>query len=170
VRKLQEDLKKFNLFGIEPTGYYGTLTEHAVYKFQQKKGIVASKTDSGAGTFGPQTRKAFNDILGYRANTKALIASKTENYIEETIKVESNPSFTQELMIGSVGEQVTLLQEKLKTLGFYEGNVTTDYFGKTTKNAVIAFQQNKGIISSINDPGAGLVGPQTRAVLNSLSN
>ncbi len=174
VRRLQEDLKKFNLFAIEPTGYYGDLTKHAVLKFQQKKGIITSQNDSGAGVFGPRTRMAVNNILGYRANTKAIIASKTASFknkvaikSEEKADVQS-PVFTSELSIGSRGEQVALLQKTLKDLGFYNGGFTTDYYGNITKDAVINFQLDKGLISSVNDMEAGNVGSRTREALNAL--
>ncbi|MFC1655253.1 peptidoglycan-binding protein [Patescibacteria group bacterium] len=179
VRRLQEDLKKFNLFAIEPTGYYGDLTKHAVLKFQQKKGLVASVDDSGAGVFGPRTRGAINGILGYRANTKAIIASKTASFKEEgkmlaqsteepVAKEVKTSAFTAELGIGSRGEQVALLQKTLKGLGFYNGGFTTDYYGSITEDAVVDFQLDKGLISSVNDTGAGNVGPQTREALNAL--
>lgn len=176
VKHLQEDLKKFNLFAIEPTGYYGDLTKHAVLKFQQKKGIIASASDSGAGVFGPATRGTFNDILGYRANTQAIIATKTASFNEENKIVAENSteeddgtsSFTVDLSIGSRGEQVALLQKTLKELGFYKGGFTTDYYGNITKDAVVDFQLEKGLISSVNDQGAGNVGPQTRSILNAM--
>lgn len=178
VRKLQEDLRKFNLFAIEPTGYYGDLTKHAVFKFQQKKGIISSADDAGAGIFGPRTRGAINDILGYRANTEAIIASKTASFKEEnetmlaqTTNEEAEPetvAFTSQLSIGSRGEQVALLQKTLKELGFYNGGFTTDYFGSITTDAVIDFQLEKGLISSANDAGAGNVGPKTIEALNAL--
>ncbi|MBA4336747.1 hypothetical protein C0416_03155 [bacterium] len=77
VIRLQEELRKFNLLRIEPTGYYGEVTQNAVLKFQQRKGLVSATTDSGAGSFGPQTRSHLNSILGYRANNEQKIASRT---------------------------------------------------------------------------------------------
>lgn len=80
VLRLQEELIKFNLLRIEPTGYYGEVTQNAVLKFQQRKGIVSSMEDLGAGAFGPQTREHLNAILGYRANTEQKIAVRTESF------------------------------------------------------------------------------------------
>ncbi|MBU1446411.1 peptidoglycan-binding protein [Patescibacteria group bacterium] len=189
VKKLQEELRKVNLFKAEATGYYGEVTQHAIFKFQQKKGLISSKTDVGAGEFGPQTRSALNSLLGYRANTKQIIASRTatfneNNLIAEKIEIpavetkaiasETTTSkitkivFDEDLSLGSNGEDVQKLQDTLKQLGFFESGFTTDYFGETTQKAVIAFQKDQGIISSEEDFGAGSVGPQTRAALHAI--
>lgn len=190
VIALQEELKKLNLLRIEPTGYYGDVTENAVYKFQQRKGIIETKQDEGAGVFGPSTRNALNGILGYRANTKQLIATKTTEFNEENQKIyiaeqeaeeesiidrvidniasSENSVFVSDLVYGSKGSDVETLQGKLKELGYFQGAIITDYYGDVTKEAVIDFQLANGIISSINDVGAGKVGPQTRAKLNTI--
>ncbi|MEK7100496.1 MAG: peptidoglycan-binding domain-containing protein, partial [Patescibacteria group bacterium] len=68
-------------------------------------------------------------------------------------------TFTQDLTVGSTGNDVTELQRTLTTLGFYSGPVT-GYFGPLTASAVSAFQNARGLTS------AGRVGPQTRALLN----
>jgi peptidoglycan hydrolase-like protein with peptidoglycan-binding domain/3D (Asp-Asp-Asp) domain-containing protein len=161
VTLLQEELRKLNLIRIEPTGFYGDVTENAVFKFQQRKGIVSTKSEEGAGVFGPSTRNALNGILGYRANTRQLIASNTNKYNENEQTI-----FVSDLVYGSKGNDVETLQKTLKELGYFEGAIITDYFGEVTKDAVIAFQLEKGIIASQNDPEAGKVGPHTRNLLN----
>jgi len=188
VKKLQEELQKINLFKAQASGYYGEVTEHAVFKFQQRKGLISQKTDSGAGHFGPQTRSALNSLLGYRANTKQIIASKTAAFNEKHsiakeldipakddtnkdiihIAETTKTTLNEDLKLGNSGEDVQILQNILKKLGFFESNFTTDYFGNTTKKAVIAFQKDQGIITSENDIGAGYVGPQTRSALQSI--
>ena len=67
--------------------------------------------------------------------------------------------FTQTLQVGSTGNQVTELQKRLGAEGLYSGPVT-GYFGAMTKAAVIAYQKAHSL------PQVGIVGPQTRAVLN----
>jgi len=190
VSMLQEELRQVNLLRIEPTGFFGDVTENAVYKFQQRKGIVDKREDQGAGVFGPMTRNALNSILGYRANTKELIASKTAEFNDENQKVyvaaqeeqevqeeEQAPAapkqvaekiFVSDLAYGSKSSEVENLQLQLKQLGYFEGAITTDYFGDVTKDAVLSFQLEKGIISSINEEGAGRLGPQTREALNAV--
>lgn len=189
VTRLQKELKKFNLLRIDPTGYYGEVTQNAVFKFQQRKGILTLKTDHGAGIFGPQTRNHLNTLLGYRANNNQKIATRTaafnnknttvsrvatipeskketEKTQPKTIKTSSS-TFNEQLTYGSQGKQVVLLQKALADLGFFQGGLFTDYFGEETTKAVIAFQLDHGIIRDKNEDGAGQVGPQTRAALNS---
>lgn len=74
VRKLQEELRKVNLFGLEPTGYYGEVTEHAVYKFQQINKLAGGKDSVGAGVFGPLTRSRMNEIVAARLKMGELLA------------------------------------------------------------------------------------------------
>ncbi len=76
VRKLQAELKKVNLLGTEPTGVYGKLTEHAVFKFQQINNLVVEKNSSGAGVFGIKTRQALNVIIASRQQIQQMIADR----------------------------------------------------------------------------------------------
>jgi len=75
VKKLQIELKRFNLFGIDPTGYYGELTEHAVFKFQQINKLAGTKESNGAGIFGPMTRAKMNEIVAARIKRDELVAT-----------------------------------------------------------------------------------------------
>ena len=69
VRQLQEELQRINLLGIEPTGYYGEVTQHAVFKFQQIHGLAGDMDSTGAGIFGPMTRTKFNAVVAARLDT-----------------------------------------------------------------------------------------------------
>ncbi len=80
VKGLQEELKRLNYFMIEPTGYYGEITEHAVFKFQQSQNIVKAKTDSGAGVLGPTTRNRLNKIILSRESLVQNISKNTANF------------------------------------------------------------------------------------------
>lgn len=182
VRRLQEELRNLNLFKTTSTGYYGQVTQHAVFKFQQRQEILSDYQETGAGVFGPQTRDTMNSLLGYRANTRELIASKTASYEEKTTmlaqdtKVETEPVqvsddaniFEEDLMYGSRSQMVAKLQNTLKNLGYFTGAITTDYFGDITRDSVIAFQIDNNIISSPNDMNAGVLEANTRKALNAL--
>ncbi len=61
---------------------------------------------------------------------------------------------------GSQGEKVWKLQEKLKALGYYEGEVDGQ-FGPGTREAVIAFQKMNNLDAD------GLAGEETQRVLYS---
>lgn len=59
---------------------------------------------------------------------------------------------------GSRGSQVSLVQQKLKQYGYYDGAVD-GVFGKDTYNAVVWFQEKNGLKAD------GAVGPSTAAAL-----
>lgn len=59
---------------------------------------------------------------------------------------------------GSRGAQVSLVQQKLKQYGYYDGAVD-GVFGKETYNAVVWFQEKNGLKAD------GAVGPSTAAAL-----
>ncbi|WP_162054686.1 peptidoglycan-binding domain-containing protein [Pontibacter pamirensis] len=64
------------------------------------------------------------------------------------------------LRYGSVGEEVRLLQQRLKAKRFYEG-IVDDKFGSRTMNAVLAFQRSAFGV----DAADGIVGPVTLSAL-----
>ncbi len=78
VRRLQEELKRMNYLGIEPSGYYGDVTKHAVMKFQQSQGLVNTPDTQGAGYFGADTRARIHSIIGQRQRVDQLMAEKTQ--------------------------------------------------------------------------------------------
>lgn len=78
VRQLQTELRNLGYLRLEPTGYFGETTAHALFKFQQAQGLVAAETDSGAGYLGPNTRAILNGILEKRFQTKSLMAYQRE--------------------------------------------------------------------------------------------
>jgi N-acetylmuramoyl-L-alanine amidase len=63
------------------------------------------------------------------------------------------------LMLGSTGDDVAQLQQRLNNLGFLCGNVDGD-FGPLTQDAVIRFQKVKGFVPD------GIVGPATLAAMS----
>lgn len=75
--------------------------------------------------------------------------------------------FTSTLDLGDSGTQVTKLQTLLKRHGFYEGAAGVSY-DQATKDAVLAFQVEFGIVADTNIYGAGMVGPKTVQALNSV--
>lgn len=85
VLNLQKELKKLNFYWAEPTGVYDDLTVHAVFKFQQARGIVADEDTTGAGYFGPMTRKSLNLLIGQRNYTNAVIAQTTKGYQDSMV-------------------------------------------------------------------------------------
>lgn len=85
--------------------------------------------------------------------------------------------FSRPLSVGSEGEDVTLLQRVLNSIGFPVSNTgpgsggnETSYFGSQTALALQSFQCSHGIVCEGGPytTGFGLLGPKTRSFLSSL--
>jgi peptidoglycan hydrolase-like protein with peptidoglycan-binding domain/3D (Asp-Asp-Asp) domain-containing protein len=120
--------------------------EEDVYRFQQKYGVVMSKDETGAGHLGPKTREELK---------KQLQAFYTS--VDSQIPNDK-------LGRGSSGDSVVALQESLKKLGLYTGEVTGKY-DNVTISAVYKFQDQKNLVEGEDDTGAGYFGPRTREIL-----
>lgn len=171
VRLLQEELKRLNFLSLEPTGYFGKTTEHALFKFQQSFGIVESESSDGAGVFGPKTIDKLNEIASARSSQKKLIAKTTDDKLivaqrlndeKQLVAQLEREAFAADMIYGSRGQDVERLQKVLQKLGFFQGKLTTAYFGDVTKGSLIAFQKNHGLNES------GVLDGRTRRILNSI--
>jgi len=109
-------------------------------------------------------------------NEDGADAEFDENSIDEAgddnVEVEDDEKvkyvyLTSELGFGMVSNRVKKLQEFLLDQGYFQGSLTTDYFGEVTLAAVLDFQLDHEIIASVDDFGAGRVGPGTLAAINS---
>jgi peptidoglycan hydrolase-like protein with peptidoglycan-binding domain/3D (Asp-Asp-Asp) domain-containing protein len=168
VTRLQNELVTMGLLRVKSSGYYGQSTEHAVFKFQQRMGILESKDDHGAGVFGPQTRSHFNRILDNRLHELSYIAvNREERSIDPVIASATAGPFHQKLVLGDRGEEVKDLQQLLKSLGFFKGLFITEFYGEQTKASVLNFQVKNGLSEDGAD-NAGVLDAGTRALLNEL--
>lgn len=111
-------------------GVFGPATLSAVISFQSDHSIDAD------GIAGPATMSAMGSIVS-RGN--------------DTVAENSQPSV---LKKGMSGENVLMLQTKLKTLGYYTANLDGN-FGPGTLLAVIDFQSTNGLTTD------GIAGPAT---------
>lgn len=148
VTALQNILIQDGYLLVPATGYYGDLTTAAVEQFQ-----TAHNLDS-IGVVGPATRAALNSLDG--ASTSSTSAAATTS---SSSTVGDGFVFNDFLDVGSTGNDVTELQNKLTALGDYSGPIT-GYFGSLTQAAVEVFQGANNIEQ------VGYVGPATRAALN----
>jgi peptidoglycan hydrolase-like protein with peptidoglycan-binding domain len=94
-----------------------------------------------------------------RAERLLLVAALDRHLTEEGLVVEAF------LAEGSSGSQVRRLQELLVERGYFEEAKVNGNFGPRTKEAVIAYQRDRGIVESALDEGAGTVGPVTLSQL-----
>ncbi len=72
-------------------------------------------------------------------------------------------AFGQNLSLGSRGDDVTALQQKLLSLGYLDYPNATGYYGQLTKTAVVRFQSNNDLSAD------GIAGPLTQGRLYSSS-
>lgn len=170
ITTLQQLLAKDPLIYPENiiSGYYGILTRKAVERFQIKHGVVSGGTPgtTGFGVVGPKTRAKLNEVYG---GTTSSLDTCSETVTKQT--TVSSFKFTSNLWRGLTNSDVVQLQKLLaQDKSIYPENITSGYYGSLTQKAVERFQIKYGIVSS-GSPltnGFGVVGPKTRAVLNSV--
>lgn len=121
VKRLQQQLKDHGYYTDAVDGQYGQGTANAVKLFQAQAGLTA---DGLAGT----------DTL------TALYGGAVQTYIP-TPTPSPTPSM---LTKGDKGEAVKALQQRLKDLGYYSGNVDGDY-GGGTEEAIRLFQRQNAL-------------------------
>ena len=132
VLAVQRKLQELGYYDGELTGTYGNLTKEAVRQYQKQNGLGA------------------DGIAGEKTQTKLLGAAGSTT---------STATVTTTLREGSSGNDVLTLQQKLKDLGYYTGELTGNY-GSLTKEAVRLYQR-------ANDLGSdGIAGPKTLSKLN----
>lgn len=161
VKSLQNALIELGYFdhsdNTTPTGIFDRETQAALLDFQLEYFVVYSSDDLGSGVFGPKTRERLGEIW-YAKKVQEKITQRWQDL-----------SFEKNIEKGARSAEVMKLQEILVREEFMD-HVPTGYFGKVTKEALISFQLDKGLIPSKNSPGAGQVGPKTREILNTYIN
>ena len=154
VKQLQQTLRELGFFKHPTnTGLFGSVTKAAVVAFQKAQGFK-----SAPGVVGPATRDALNAESAVSAGESAAPAPAPAPPAPQPTLGE----FVSNLRMGSRGEEVRMLQAKLRELGFFNHPTDTGLFGAVTRAAVAAFQKDQGLSP------VGFVGPGTRAALNSL--
>lgn len=122
VRKLQERLIELGYLSGKADGTYGASTESAVKAFQKKSNL---NTDGKAGSV-----------------TQALMYSSGALKADGSVATPTQSAPTQytTLKRGMTNNDVKLLQQTLKDLGYFTSNAT-GYFGTQTQLAVESFQK-----------------------------
>jgi len=167
VKHLQAQLRQVGFFPADITGVYDFHTENAVRRFQKAHGlmidgIVGIKTQqtlenlltqqsmkpplaektfptvNSSGLEVPQLTRASTPFAHVKDNSpQAITGSEGKVSAVVTKTIRQNPhSFVK----GDEGEQVRVLQERLRVAGFYSGNAT-GVFGPITEEAVKRFQK-----------------------------
>ncbi|MCG9887020.1 MAG: peptidoglycan-binding protein [Cyanobacteria bacterium] len=170
VIRLQNRLRELGFFSGRSTGYFGNATLSAVKAFQRSRGLTADGivgaatlaalhgTSSG-GTGGPIISNPCRPRIYSNTGARGIVP---DGYSREVGGYGGGgPSYASTACSscsGTIRQNVTAVQTRLKELGFFHFRVT-GYYGPITRNAVIAFQRSRGLQPD------GVAGPSTKAAL-----
>ncbi|NMG19426.1 peptidoglycan-binding domain-containing protein [Brasilonema bromeliae] len=131
ISNIQRCLSNLGYYNGPVTGKFASLTQNAVIRFQQAN------------------RLPTDGVVG--ARTQQLLQSQCQSR-------RPGGSVSSGLQPGSSGQAVTRLQQDLGRLGYFNGPITGN-FGSETQQAVIKFQQARGIRPD------GVVGARTEEAI-----
>ncbi len=134
VRRLQETLHSLGLFDHEITGKFGAVTAEAIAAFNREAGIANEPTDR----LGNRTAAVLDSLLRRRDQALTFGAIGRD----------------------SSGDDILAAKRTLRFLGLFRGRTTPEY-DDALFNAILAFQQAKGLVADASSPGAGRIGPKT---------
>jgi peptidoglycan hydrolase-like protein with peptidoglycan-binding domain/3D (Asp-Asp-Asp) domain-containing protein len=197
VYQMQQMLWELGYYGGELNGSYDSETIDAVFRFQRANGVIQNDYQKGAGYYGKKTHAALVAAVGQKIDTLAKSPVQMQVWVPAKVELPKFDSFASNLLItdrpdlnfsikieerklevkgvfheslslNDRGKEVVKLQNVLAEHGYFPKGLSTGYFGGKTKDALIQFQLNKGVITKATGLGAGRLGPKTRAVLNAL--
>ena len=196
VQNLQRMLWDLGYYKGEITGYYDQVTIDAVFQFQIENGIISNEWDKGAGYFGKRTLEALMSAAQQKIEILAGVPREVQVWVpakkvlpeianletaSEPVERQSlnfseallNKNFVQsealnsELDLNDKGDEVVRLQNFMIKHHHLADGLNTGYYGAQTEAAVLKFQVEQGIVENAYSSGAGRVGPQTLAAINS---
>lgn len=124
VADLQTDLTTLGFYYGDITKHFGSLTQQAVKKFQKSRGMTQD------GVAGAKTLEAIASAVKGTGNSSAVGGSNSSG-------TSLRRGDTNNTKIGD-------MQTRLKSLGYYYGQITND-FGPLTEKAVKKFQDDNGL-------------------------
>lgn len=145
VIEIQERLKELGYFHEDITGYFGSVTEAAYKAFQAAAGVTVD------GIAGKDMEILFSDDAPYAPVVEEPTEAPTEEPTteaptEEVTEAPTTEEVTEPEVVddgvyryGDFSTEVSAIQQKLKDLGYFSGEVTT-FYGEVTEEAVSTFQ------------------------------
>jgi peptidoglycan DL-endopeptidase LytE len=115
----------------------------------KEKGFFTYPTATGY--FGTITEQA---VKAFQASVRLPVTGVVDDVTYTKLK-EAAVYSTAEMKIGSRGNNVKVLQQNLKQLGYFKYPEITGYYGTITRDAVKRFQQNHGL------PATGIADART---------
>lgn len=149
VKVLQEKLISMNYASVRATGYYDTATANAIKSVQSKNGL------NQTGVMGAAERRYIWPTAVDREDVENLIPDKEGDIDGEF----SGNEYTRILKKGSTGNDVAMLQMRLKAANYLFGKAD-GIFGVQTEAAVKKLQKAYGLVKV-----DGIVGEKTWEVV-----
>ena len=156
VRQLQDRLKDLKYYTGSSDGKYGAATEQAVKDFQSVNNLTAD------GIAGTKTQDALFGKNAIAKTTSSSGSSTSTSTTSTSTNTYTNGKTNIYLRLGSTGDQVKILQNRLIFLGYLAGTADGN-FAETTQAGVIAFQSRNSLSAD------GVAGPDTLELLYSSS-
>ena len=138
VRRLQQKLKDLGYFNGTVNGSFGEDTQAAVEAFQKRNGCYVD------GVAGEDTQRILysNDALPFASTGQGFLSAVATQNTFRTLRS------------GMAGDDVLLLQDRLREL-YYFSDTINGVYGTTTQSAVKVFQQRNGLTAD------GVAGSET---------
>lgn len=164
----ENQLKRFivneNLLNLKPTF---NQTGLSVRMFQEHLHDLGYLQDSPTGFYGENTKNAYQHFLNdYHLNTSAEVL--TTEAAAHLLAAINRKNFTSPLSAqvnkNSSAKEITEAQRLLRYLGYYKGRINGKY-SDALFNAILSFQQKEKLVGTVNDLGAGQIGPLTTKAL-----
>ncbi|MFV8828310.1 peptidoglycan-binding protein [Alkalihalobacterium sp. APHAB7] len=163
VSQLQFFLATFKYYNGKMDGLYGLLTKQAVRDYQRSHslkadGIAGQKTlnhlyHEHTDVFHTISQKKMSDIVHYQEDKNDTTSVLLSAEPSETLTKISELSSDLLLTVGDKGKAVTLIQDKLQSLGYYKQ--IDGIYGPKTKTAIMNYQMAHQLNVD------GIAGPQT---------
>ncbi|MDD2565399.1 MAG: peptidoglycan-binding protein [Candidatus Gracilibacteria bacterium] len=164
IKYFQTIMKNLGYYNGEIDGVFSSDIYQVVLNFQLDNKVINSSQDRGASNYGPKTRQTLNNkYISYLTQEKekqALEKKKSDELALLDSKIESVINSFGIPKENEIGNHVRQLQKTLKILGYFEGKDTA-IFGEKTKESILKFQIDKGLIMTSSDLGAGMIGNKT---------
>ncbi|MFH1879904.1 MAG: peptidoglycan-binding protein [Bacillota bacterium] len=155
VKQLQDQLKDLGYYTGSSDGVYGAGTTQAVKDFQAANNLTAdgiAGTNTQEALFSRYAIAKSDSTTGTSTSTTSTTTTSTNQYTNGKTNIY--------LRLGSTGDQVKIMQNRLIYLGYLSG--TADgVFAETTEAGVVAFQKRHNMSAD------GVAGPDTLELLYS---
>lgn len=160
LQKAQRLLRFLGYYRGRTNGQYDDNLADAIFRFQYDHQLVGAKDMPGAGVIGPLTRAAlFNVWNKSRIEDRANILIARQEIRNHLIASALVPTRT--MHEGWTGNEVQTLQALLAREGYFPHEEMNGVFGPMTRDALLQYQLDRGIVTSGAQVGAGTLGPQT---------